>query len=550
MHGLTRVTAGHRGAVAWLCAGLLASPGPAEAADGTPVVVVLEHPTRLQGGDAAEVVARVDHVAACRLRLDVDRGGALTSSLAEPAGRADVTWRWHVPSRTGRSAWHGAVECWQTRDPIASGASVAAPFSGSLAGDRRPAVLVGDEAIAVAVTPREGDQRPGKEQGADWAQILTAVLGIPGLVLILLSLRAARRQMRSERTSRVLDRYNTNDFLVIWATVMEFLKADDERACVANVRRWEARKAADRTLLGGDEPPPDVPDDVLLRVLSSGISRLVGDDEGERQALSKSEVQSTANFYEEIGALFNAEEIDQKLVGRAFGQTVVQAFEASWWWIHYSRDGRSVPVRPQHVRAHENEDYAEWERMVRSVVRRRPEIPRQPLNKKGRDDTVRAICLPPFAPPDEPQAPADQWAACQALSEAIGDVLRAGGIEHLKNALATHVADDARLDETVPARTMLVPTWREHVVAPRLPARQVARLGATLDGRHGDRGPAGHLRPEWLRRCGRRMARIDRRVAYHERHQAVARALHHLRTERTDAEVEALVRAIPPPAAN
>ena len=118
-------------------------------------------------------------------------------------------------------------------------------FEGSLAGGRGPAVLVARDAFAVGVTPREGDHRPAKEQGADWAQILTAVLGIPGLILILLSLRAARRQTRSERTSHVIDRYNTNDFLVTWTTVMEFLKAHDETVCVDNIRRWEALRAAE-----------------------------------------------------------------------------------------------------------------------------------------------------------------------------------------------------------------------------------------------------------------------------------------------------------------
>ena len=525
-------------------------PAPATAAEGNPRIVVLEHPTSLRGGDSAAVVARVDEVAECRLRIEADRGSVTTSSLAEPAGRAELTWRWRVPERTGRSAWTGVVECWPTRDPIASGTSVVARFEGSLAGGRGPAVLVAGETFAVAVEPLESDDRPAKEQGADLAQILTAVLGIPGLILILLSLRAARHQMRSERTSRVLDRYNSNDFLVTWATAMEYLQASGESVCVKSIRRWEALKAAEPELLTSDDPVPEQEhDDVLLRVLSSGIARLLGDGEAQRQALSRSEVQSTANFYEEIGALFNTKEIDQKLVGRAFGQTLVQAYEANWWWIHYSRDGRSVPVRPQHVRPHEIEDYGEWERMVRAIVRRRPEIPRRTINREGGDDRVRAICLPPFAPPDKPQAPADAWEACEALSQAIGDVVRAAGIDHLAQGLERHVPGGTSLGEAVPPRTMLVPRWREHVVAPRLAVRQAARLGATVDRWLGVQRPAIQKPLAWLRRCGGHLARCDRRAAHHERHQAVARVLDHLRATRTDAEVEQLVRAISPPPA-
>ena len=282
-------------------------------------------------------------------------------------------------------------------------------------------------------------------------------------------------------------------------------------------------------------------------MLSSGIARLLADGKGEHHGLSPGEVQSTANFYEEIGALFNAKEIDKKLVRRAFGQTLVQPYEANWWWIHYSRDGRSVPVRPQHVRDHESEHYAEWERMVRDIVRRRPEITRGPINKKGRDDCVRVICLPQFAPPDERQASVDEWKACQGLSKAVADVVQAGGIEHLATGLEAHVPQDAFLGETVPARTMLVPEWRECVVAPRLPIRQAARLGATLDRWIGARRPALQQRLSWLRRYGIRIAHLDRRVAHHERHQAVARALDHLRETKTDAEVEAIAREIPPP---
>lgn len=380
------------------------------------------------------------------------------------------------------------------------------------------------------------------QRGADWAQIAAAALGPLGLVLVWLGVLAARRQIRSERTSQILDRYGKTDFLLTWKDIMQFLTASNEPACIEQIRIFEAASPS-QNLLSPSQREKD-------------FSR-------EPKA-TRMDIQSTVYFYEQIGAMFNRGEIDRGLAMRSFAPVMVQALEASWWWINFERDGKCIAVEPQFVRGHETEIDAEWERMVRTVVRKRRDLRAETkINPEGLRDHVRALCLPLRAEPSE-----EDWERCKSLSGALGDALRAGRLDDLRRAL--EVVPTGRLEagersypkaEQTPAtgRSMLIPRWRDSVTAPPGVIRLIAGMGARLCGREVRGDPSGGAprkplngatakpsidrvpRPAWLRGLGNVLTHADARVVVNERHRLVAELLGRRRQDHGDEAVLVLV---------
>ncbi len=458
---------------------------PIAGAADPPRLSVGAPPDVLRPGDTALVVAEVEGVAVCRLDLTPSGASAVRSSLVTASGANAISWTWRVPATTGSGTWSGDVGCWKDRK-----AEGVAPYKEALGGSvngvaGRALDLVEDD--AVAVSSKFADPRSGVEKGADWAQIVTAALGIPGLAFIGLTLVMTRRQMRAERTAQVLERYNTREFLDAWSAVQRFLYAPHEKACVERIRRAESASSSRASLLDEDRAL-NQPTEAMVataRVVRPAADTVTG--------ASQAGLMSAANFYEETGALFNRREIDDTLVIRSFGQATAQALEAVWWWIGYQRDGRSVPVAPRLARRHETETYAEWERMVRKVLRKRPELRSRRMNRPGRNDVVRAICIPYERGRDASEG---EWERCGDLSDAVGTVLRQpDGLERLSAALTQRLGDDAGPPNPSewPKRTMLLPWWRDEIRAPRWPIAVTSRLGARLHGAdHGNEDLEDH----------------------------------------------------------
>lgn len=497
------------------------APVSAQALFG-PSIVLVEQPSDLRPGQAVRVVARVAHVGACRLALAIVGGATAQSSVEAFDGASQIVWSWRVPKRPGAGLWHGTIECWRggalvgTRPP-----DVRHALAGTLQGRQtaRPALVDGD-GVSVAgvrrVSGRSLIQRIG-----DYA----VAAGLFGILFIALGLRAQKRLMRAERITRLTERYNGREFLSDWSRIMLFLTAADEPTCLEVIRVWEATATSNDDLVDPAARPRT-----------------------EDRRLTRNDIVAVMNFHEECATLFNLREIDDRLVLRSFGLTMAQAFEVSWWWIHYRRRGKRFSPHALLARGRETEEFAEWERMVRTMVRRRASFVRttksgQPLlNLPGRDDCVRALCLP-----DDTKAPRADWDAHGRLSEAVGDLLRrtdVGGVserpdyhrlEMLAQKLRAAVGRAGALGDACPARTLLIPHWRRCAATPRRPVRALTKLAALVDRR----APFA-----WLRSLAARIAEADQRVRYHRSYQDLAILIDLHRATHPPEETQELVESL------
>jgi hypothetical protein len=187
--------------------------------------------------------------------------------------------------------------------------------------------------------------------------------------------------------------------------------------------------------------------------------------------------------------------------------------------------------------------------MVREIVRQRGELSLRSFNKPGRNDCVRALCLPLKYGPD---ATAAEWEHCKRLSRAIGDVLRKrDGLEILAAELviADGEGEAPKPTEDGRERTLLIAPWRMHVRAPGRFTRFISAIGARLDHRFSEHrtldrpgGPTSRRgerpRATPVRKLGRYMARRDAHFALHERYSEVALRLHTRRSRLPPEEME------------
>ena len=471
------------------CIGLLwlLWPASAYALFSGPTATLVERPADLRPGDAAHVVASVSHVGVCRLALSLDGAPAAQSSLVTVDGSSRISWTWQVPGRPGAGAWQGTVECWAGGAAVGTrAADVLRPFSGALRGQPgdRPA-LVDRRGLTVAEVQRTAGRSLIQRVG-DYSVALGSLLATVSLVLIWLGVRSQRRQSRAERLTRLAERSTEVGFAAMWSTIMGFLTAADERAAVAVIRTWERPVTSNHNFLV-------TPDDEL--------------EEGQPPPrLTRNDVLAAMNFHEQRAGLFNLRELDDRQVMRSFGALIAQAFDVSWWWIHYRRGGARAAAHPLVTRERETEAFAEWERMVRTMVGLRPGLTEIPLNSPGRNDCVRALCLPPAG------ASSDLvWDEHAALSKALGEVLRHpndAGLDALTRELEQHGS-----------------AWSARPTSARPDARRPAVAAV--------RGSPGRLRRMLAGRATRasrrrglgalaKLAPTDPRAAYHARFQDLA----------------------------
>jgi hypothetical protein len=355
--------------------------------------------------------------------------------------------------------------------------------------------------------------RAWDEQWANLATILTAALGLPGLFFIWRTLTATKKGATAERTTHLLERMNNRRILGSWSDVLTVINVDEGRA-VDVVRRTIAVPSGNDPLLGElfDLPAP--------------FPRAAWPDPAGSE-VSLNDVAALINFYEEVALLYNKRQIDRRLLELGFGDQIVLAFCMHWWWIEYRRAGLPAAASPRRARSHETETLAQWERMVRRILRRRPDFLRE------RSGPVRVLCRPVAG------ATAAEWDRCARLSSAAGRVLRSGGAGSLWSAL--DASPKSAAEPGGPPTTICLPAWSDIRPQPRAGARATRRAGAWLDGLWRRK----KTRRRWIHRVGLRLERVDPQAEVFARYDALAMALDRRRGEADDAdELERLIEEL------
>lgn len=428
-------------------------------------------------------------------------------SNVDPGRAATITWTWRVPEDARDESWDGSVACWRLAGDVGrERADIERSFEVAVDGARDGALeIIEPDTLTVELSPDdETDARPSLERWADMAQLGTLLATALGLLAVRRQISLARSHSRSERTGQVFDRLNNAEFKALWSKVLTFLHVGGEAECVERIRQ-EVRVAT------GNEP--------LLR----GEHKVVLND-----------VLAAHDAHEEAGLLFNDRTIDQRTVIRAFGESVANAYVDSWWWIQYQREARGDPAPARWVGKRKAIVYAEWERMVSTMLAHSP-VPRADRDEEWQGTTVRAICLP-----GRDGATPAEWREAGVLSAAVGRVLRRPqGAGDLEDFLKAQDPGRDLPEPFVPVhRTILIPPWPDLLTLPTRSRRVAAAVGAWWDRRWEKHGGSS---------TGFRLARLDPRLSTADHYQKLAWRLQECRRRLTDADLLLRLRTAFPP---
>lgn len=278
----------------------------------------------------------------------------------------------------------------------------------------------------------------------DVAQLAITAVGIPltllGLFFVVRQLQQTRAEGRSERTAVLFERFQAREYLSVASSTFAFLRTRDPADCMRRILAWD-----------------DVP---------SGESRLPG-WKGRYDGPLLNDVRHVIQFFEELAGLFNAESIDAKLVRRLFPQPVVGHFGLSWWLIHHIRRGRVAATGSKPKGAGETLAYAEWEKMVRTLLREREDLRPAPASAE-----VWVLCFPPAT------ATIAERERYVELTRRASRPLHA--LDDLERALGQASTPLGRSDRP-PVRVLCIPPWGDpdsHERVQRLGTRLAALLTA------------------------------------------------------------------------
>jgi Lrp/AsnC ligand binding domain len=212
----------------------------------------------------------------------------------------------------------------------------------------------------------------------DAADVGQAV-GLIALVLLLLQIRRATRDVRDQRAVSYQERFGDREFRSLTSRALAFLDADDAGECVRKLRAWATSRWAD--------------EECLLRSPPLNHARPAIND-----------IQQTLGFFESVGTVFNRGDLTKDVIVNSFATVPVQLFTLGWWFICFRRDGKLFE---------ETETFAEYEELVRYIREKRPAVDDawQPKAK------IRVLCIPSAFR----DAPPSAWARCEALSSVLSD---------------------------------------------------------------------------------------------------------------------------------
>lgn len=471
-----------------------AIPASGHAATSAPRLQEVAVPPSVSAGASATIRLRQSDAGACRLQLLLGRASREMSTV-EPNGAKAVTWRWRVPPDAAPKTWTASVGCWASSGDAGRQVADVESRTETLrvrgTGGRQPQLVV-PGTLAARLDSKAADNRSDLEKATSWFAIVTAILGVPGLFFIARTLVATRQEARSERTAHLLERMNNRDILGSWSNVLQVVNVGSEADCVDRVRRAIAVPTGNDPLLS--------PEYALF--LPTGASRT----DGQSPSTSLNDIQAFTNFYEEVALLYNKRRIDRELLDRGFGGQIIRGFCLHWWWIQYSRRGKPAAVSPGRARVQEIEVYADWERMVRRILRKRPDYRLQDQEFFS----VRSLCLPTSEGVTD-----DDWRDCKKLTTFIGERLRDVGptalADEIRNGQVSHIGT------AEPGLTICIPHYSEIQSQPRLWRRAVRRLGSWLNREGKARG------------LGARLERADPQVSRFQPYHEASRLLHEWR---------------------
>jgi hypothetical protein len=261
--------------------------------------------------------------------------------------------------------------------------------------------------------------------------IATAVVAIIGLPFVALQVQSSRKTARDERTASFVERFSKRDFQKVASKTLSFLRVEDAVECVEKLKAIECRPNADAPCLprARDRPKGAKP--------------------------SFNDLLEVFFFFEDFGGAYNRNGIARRQVRETISYSPVQFFTQGWWYICWSRGGKSVGRKPWRliparlVRPRETDLYNQFEWMVRALRKKVPAV-------RGWDTPASSglvLCLPP---PDDRGSSGD-WDTASSFSS----LLSACGRDNLKRAAE-------RLEAAAKRRPGVRREWEVVVVPPSI----------------------------------------------------------------------------------
>ena len=191
--------------------------------------------------------------------------------------------------------------------------------------------------------------------------------------------RHAQMSAKRERTTTLQEQYTSYEFTLRNARVQGYLSACDARDAVQKIQAWENAGHGAEPSLPRTPRNPRAPH------------------------ASKIDVVNVFGFYENLGAAYQLEQLDQEAFHRTFGPIPAMDFARAWWFICWSRGGAFRS-------GGQPADFSEFEDLVRITVTQKP--------------AYRAYCKPTasirfIALPDLRFADGVAWDLCGRLSQAL-----------------------------------------------------------------------------------------------------------------------------------
>lgn len=193
-------------------------------------------------------------------------------------------------------------------------------------------------------------------------QLVAAVAAAVGLWFLVQQVGITKRQFLGDRTRRFQEAYLDPAFYAAVTRTLAFLNADDAWDCLDKI------KALHRRTHAGENCLPRTPKTTE-----------------DAPKASVQDVELVLGFYEDLGATYNREDIDQELIARTFGVPPVQVFTWGWWYVCWSRDGRLAGEGGEGT-------WSELEQMCKDLRTKDEE-----LREFGHRPAVRFLCVPASA---------------------------------------------------------------------------------------------------------------------------------------------------------
>jgi hypothetical protein len=265
--------------------------------------------------------------------------------------------------------------------------TVPAPAAGSLSGKYRGATVPRVE-LQIKSEPRQ------LNDPLSIAQLLTAGVAVIGSFVAFFQYRSGRKEKRSERTAKFVERYTDREFRSVASRSLSFFRVNDAAECIRKLEAHERMAHADEPCLPRSAENPAGPH------------------------ASYNDVYQVFYFFEELAVAYNRGDLERVVVHEMFPDPPIQFFTEAWWYLCWAREGEWVAPkrrpRKRVLEAGETDLYSQFEWMVREIQRRvKEEEATSPPVKAG-----FVLCLPPEAKPKN-KPDARLWSRARCYSRLL-----------------------------------------------------------------------------------------------------------------------------------